>query len=94
MEFESDCVSLAVVATHVATDIEAEKIKYQEKLNNDINNRLSFNANDIKYIIINKDDDIKLVIERMEELPAKYKKTDIKRLTSRILTSEQIHEDF
>lgn len=76
------------------TDIEVEKNKFQDKLNNDIRNRLAFDANDIKYIIINKDDDIKALIELMEGLPTKYKKTEIKRLTSRILTSEQIHEDF
>ena len=58
------------------------------------NHMLVFHPKDIKYIILERDEDIKDVIDKMMSLPEIYTQDDINRLTARILTCEQIHEDF
>lgn len=56
---------------------------------------LTFEPNDIKYIIIDNDDEIKEFVRLLEDAQGdKYKYQDIKRLTTRIITSKQIIEDF
>lgn len=57
--------------------------------------RLSFNANDIKYVIIEKEDEIDRMIEALDQIKGpRYEKNTLNRLISRIITVEQIQDDF
>ncbi|MBC7750940.1 MAG: hypothetical protein H7Z73_04360 [Candidatus Saccharibacteria bacterium] len=57
--------------------------------------RLNFEPNDIKYIIIENDEEIPEFIEHVRSTKGKkYTHADIERLTTRILTSEQIKTDM
>ncbi len=57
--------------------------------------RLEFEPNDIKYIIIQKDAEIGEFIEHLRRAKGmKYALHDIERLTTRILTTEQIQSDM
>ncbi len=56
--------------------------------------RLTFDPDDIKYIIIEKDDEISEFIEHLRNVKGdKYSWRQIERLTTRLLTSDQIHSD-
>ncbi len=69
-----------------------KKPKYEEAIIK--NHMLIFRPKDVKYIIVERDQDIDDVIDRMKSLPEKYTSEDVSRLTTRIMTCEQIHEDF
>lgn len=57
--------------------------------------RLTFGPDDIKYIIINSDNEIKEFLEHLRNVKGDgYTLSQIERLTTRILTSEQIHSDI
>ncbi|QWV92081.1 hypothetical protein KP004_12710 [Geomonas oryzisoli] len=57
--------------------------------------RLTFEPNDIKYIIINDEDEIGEFIDHLRHTKGnKYSLHDIERLTTRILTSAQIEQDI
>lgn len=57
--------------------------------------RLSFEPNDIKYIIIRDDSEIGEFVEHLRRAKGKrYVHDDVERLTTRILTSEQINNDM
>lgn len=57
--------------------------------------RLSFNANDIKYIIIEDEDQINNMVEALRDIKGnRYDSKTIDRLTSRIITVKQIRDDF
>lgn len=58
------------------------------------NKILSFKPNDIKYIIVNKESEIPNIIEAVELIKSKYSPEEIKLLISRIISLEQIVEDF
>lgn len=59
------------------------------------NLRLTFDPDDIKYIIIEKDDEIREFVEHLRHVKGdKYSLRQIERLTTRLLTSEQIHGDI
>ena len=55
---------------------------------------LTFYPEHIKYIIVKNESDIEDIISCMNGLPDKYSKEDVAKLTTRILTCQQIHEDF
>ncbi|NMB99422.1 MAG: hypothetical protein GYA35_03980 [Thermoanaerobaculaceae bacterium] len=55
---------------------------------------LKFGPDDIKYIIVSKEKEIDGLIESIEEIKSKYDEKTKKRLFSRIISSEQIIEDF
>ncbi len=55
---------------------------------------LTFNPSDVKYIIVESDSDIHDIITLMKGLPDKYTSDDIDRLVTRIITCEQLKEDF
>lgn len=62
------------------------------KLSND---RLYFNANQILYIIVKKEDEIKEIIRHIRDVKGKnYSMDEIDRLTTRILSCERIMNDF
>lgn len=56
--------------------------------------RLTFEPNDIKYIIIQSDDEIPMFVEFLKRVKGKYSYADVERLTTRILTAEQIFDDI
>ena len=57
--------------------------------------RLSFNADDIKYIIIEKESEINEMIKALRVIKGiRYNSDTIDRLASRIITVKQIEGDF
>ena len=56
--------------------------------------RLSFTPEDIKYIIVEKESQRDDIIDAIEYAKQKYPQATVRRLTSRILSSQQIKEDF
>jgi Putative abortive phage resistance protein AbiGi, antitoxin len=57
--------------------------------------RLDFEPNDIKYIIINSDSEIsEFIVHIRDTIGKKYNLHDIERLSTRILTAEQISSDM
>ena len=57
--------------------------------------RLSFNAEDVKYIIIEDEDQINIMIKRVREIKrSRYDEDTVDKLASRIITVRQIREDF
>jgi hypothetical protein len=56
--------------------------------------RLEFEPNDIKYIIVSKDDEIEEFLDIMGSAKRKYAHEDVKRLNTRIITTDQILSDF
>ena len=57
--------------------------------------RLSFNANDVKYIIINNEGQINNMVEALRDIKgSRYDRKTVDRLTSRIITVKQIQNDF
>ena len=72
----------------------AELAKANHKLETD-EVKLSFNANDIKYIIIKDDNQINNMIEELRGIKgSRYDSKTVDRLVSRIITVEQIQKDF
>lgn len=73
-------------------DFEVDPEKYSNMYNK---YRLKFEPNDIKYIIIKDDSEISEVINHLRQANGKkYTFDEIERLTTRILTTEQIMGDF
>jgi hypothetical protein len=56
--------------------------------------KLPFGPDDIKYIIVWREDDILPMINSIERIKGKYDKDTIQKLTSRIITAGQIMLDF
>jgi hypothetical protein len=71
--------------------IKSAKIKLNEKVKNE---RLTFDPDDISYIIIKKESERNKLISNLENINGKYPLEQVKRLTSRILSVEQIKTDF
>lgn len=75
-----------------------------EFLNNEIRNeaneklkeiaRISFEPNDIKYLIVRREDEIVPLIRQIELIKGKYGFDDVKLLSSRVISAEQIRTDF
>lgn len=72
-----------------------------EELRRDANNslaeisRISFEPNDIKYLIVRCEDEIVPLIENIERIKGKkYSLHDVRLLASRLISSEQIKSDF
>jgi len=70
--------------------------KVKDKHNKEISSlRLDFEPSDISYIIIKKESEIPELINHLEHNKGKqYAYQDIRRLTTRIITSDQIINDF
>lgn len=71
-------------------------IKTKNSFNNKLDNiRLSFSPDDITYIIINDDSEIIEIIQHLEKCKGKrFSLEQIRRLTTRILTTSQIKSDI
>ncbi|WP_284462536.1 abortive infection system antitoxin AbiGi family protein [Chryseobacterium sp.] len=76
--------------------IKAENIKISKKKYNDqIDNlRLNFTPEDINYIIIKTEKERDNIIRLLEKVKGKYSHEEVKRLTSRIISVEQLKTDF
>ena len=70
--------------------------KGKDAANNDISSlRLEFDPDDIKYVIIKSDDEIREFVEHLRNAKGdKFSLRQVERLTTRILTSDQIHGDI
>lgn len=55
--------------------------------------RLTFKPKDIKYLIVERDADIIPMIEHLRGVKERFGPREIARLTSRIMTADQIHDD-
>lgn len=58
------------------------------------NVRLEFTPDDIKYIIVKKEAEILPMIRSIERIKGRFEPDTIKLLTTRIITVDQIREDF
>lgn len=56
--------------------------------------RISFEPNDIKYLIVRREDEIVQLIRDVELIKGKYSHEDVLLLSSRIISAEQIRTDF
>lgn len=56
--------------------------------------KLSFEPKDIKYIIVDKDDERLEMVRKITEIKRKYSYEDLQILTTRILSMDNIFEDF
>lgn len=56
--------------------------------------RLTFEPNDIRYIIIKEDSEINEFITHLRSVKGSYSYNDVDRLMARIITTEQIFDDF
>ncbi len=84
---------MAVPLKYYKNKLNAEYIKEIQQQIEEI--RLEFTPNDIKYIIIENDDEIAPIIKILKEAKGKnYSYNDVERLTTRILTTEQIETDI
>jgi hypothetical protein len=72
-------------------DTTSKKEKYNRLANNI---RLNFKPNDIKYLIVESDNDINSLISHLRDAKQHFEDSIIDRLSSRILTSDQIHRDI
>ncbi len=79
------------------TDV-LSKVDYLDKNTREHSNSqllsLSFGPDDIKYIIVKSESEIEETINAIREIKSKYPRSVVDILTSRIITSEQIKNDF
>lgn len=68
-----------------------QKIDYNNRINH---LRLSFTPEDIKYLVVEKDSDITDLINHLQDAKSRFSDLILKRLTSRIMTIEQIENDI
>jgi hypothetical protein len=81
------------IQEHIYRKIEM-RVEANQKLETD-KTKLTFNADDIKYIIIEKEQEIDRMIVDLSEIKGnRYDKNTLNRLMSRIITVEQIKDDF
>tara|TARA_R100000935_G_scaffold57209_2_gene90649 strand:+ start:715 stop:1434 length:720 start_codon:yes stop_codon:yes gene_type:complete len=56
--------------------------------------KLKFEPKDIKYIVVKEDNEIIPIVESLKKSKRKYSYEDVQIITTRIITSSQIKEDF
>lgn len=56
--------------------------------------KISFEPNDIKYLIVRREDEIVPLIRDVESIKGKYSYDDVRLLASRVISAEQIRADF
>ena len=88
----SDCRTVISQDAYDNEDLKAQRDEENEKLSK-LN--LSFEPNDIKYIIIENDNEIPIIVDFLRSTKGKdYSYHDTERLMTRILTTEQIKSDM
>lgn len=94
---DSNILSTNDIKTSIRTHVyqnQVELANANRKLETD-RTKLSFNANDIKYIIINEEDQINNMVKELRNIKGdRYDNNTIDRLISRIITVKQIENDF
>ncbi|OOG76462.1 abortive infection system antitoxin AbiGi family protein [Algoriphagus sp. A40] len=79
--------------SHLSKDeLEIDSIKFNQIVSE--HRRLKFTPSDIEYIILNSENEIDGFINVLEGEDLKYDSKTIKKLTSRIITKDQIRNDF
>lgn len=73
---------------------EVSKADIDSKLEQKVQYHLQFEPDDVKYIIVEKEDHIIALIEALESMENRYTTNTIKKLASRVITQQQILEDF
>lgn len=83
-------------ACHMLYTAESFEEKGKDAANGELASlRLDFDPDDIKYIVIKSDEEISEFVEHLRKAKGdKYSWRQVERLTTRILTSEQIHGDI
>ena len=56
--------------------------------------RIPFEPNDIKYLIVRREEEIVPFIRNIQEIIGKYSLQEVQLLTSRVISAEQIRADF
>jgi hypothetical protein len=56
--------------------------------------RISFEPNDIKYLIVRREEEIVPLIKEVETIKGRYSYDDVRLLFSRVISAEQIRNDF
>jgi hypothetical protein len=56
--------------------------------------RISFEPNDIKYLIVRREDEIVPLIRELEMIKGRYSYEAVRLLFSRIISAEQVRSDF
>ena len=56
--------------------------------------RISFEPNDIKYLIVRREDEIVPFITEVKRIKGKYSHNDVELVASRVISAEQIRSDF
>ena len=88
-QYNSDCQMYYSEKAFNADGIKEEANQSLSKIS------LKFEPNDVKYIIIKSDNEISEFIEHLRIAKGnKYTQSDIERLTTRLLTTKQIHDDI
>lgn len=88
----TDFTSVPTIFPLQFPDQPAKKEEFKELIAK--HHMLLFEPKDIKYIIVESDRDIEGVIDGIKAMGHKYSDVDKDRLTTRILTCEQLHDDF
>jgi hypothetical protein len=70
-------------------------LKTRNKYNSRVKQlKLSFEPDDIRYIIIKNDDEILSMVDELQRIKKKYSYEAVQKLLTRIITTEQIKRDF
>ena len=56
--------------------------------------RLSFEPKDIRYLVVRQEEEIVPLISQIEQIKIKYSHYDVRLLSSRVISTEQIASDF
>lgn len=56
--------------------------------------KITFTPNDIRYIILKKEEEIHALLDKIRNVKGSYSYRDVELLTTRIITSDQIRNDF
>jgi hypothetical protein len=56
--------------------------------------RISFEPNDIKYLIVRREEEIVPLIREVEHIKSKFSFDEVKLVSSRVISAEQISADF
>ena len=72
-------------------EIPKVKARYNSKIESEV---LKFTPDDINYIIIKNEAERDKIISTLEKVNGKYAHEQVKRLTSRIISTQQLKTDF
>ncbi|WP_051891120.1 abortive infection system antitoxin AbiGi family protein [Chryseobacterium sp. JM1] len=91
LNLESEALMFANLKKVIHEDVSIFKQLVNDEIENE---RLNFEPEDINYIIIKNESERNDIIRTLENIKGKYPMEQVKRLTSRIISTEQIKSDF